>query len=407
MDPFDIVIVTNSAGELSTYVKPAVEELSKAIPQARILLVLTPCQYATGRELEEAKSFPGIWEVVIPQEYKKWMLKGKPPTGIKFNKTGLVLYLGGDLLHAVLISKKLKYPAIAYTQKNAHWQRHFKLFLVPDDAARHRLARTGIPEEKLRTVGDLMVDSVPQTMDESSAALRWKINPGNPVISFLPGSRRFQIEYMLPFFLETSKMIQKVVPEAQFLMLLSPYITEDEIKRSLRGEGTIYSQGDLKHIQTKSGSRVQMITSSRHEAISLSTMVLTIPGTNTAEIAAIGTPMIIVFPLDRADSIPLEGISDYICRIPLMGPLLKKIIITIIGWRTKYFGLPNMKAGREIVPELRGTVKPKEVAARAVQCLKDPGSLSEMRAQLKSTMGGRGAAARIAKEITRIMEANS
>ncbi len=405
MNPFDIVIVTNSAGELSAYVKPTVSELSAQFPGSRIFLVLTPCQYATGRELEEAKSFKEIYEIIIPQEYKRWIIKNKPPTGIKFNEKGLVIYMGGDLLHAVLISKRLKYPAIAYSQKSVQWKNFFRAFLVPDERTKELLLRKNVLPEKVKIVGDLMVDSVPEGIDPAQAAERWKLNPNQTVISFLPGSRPFQTDYMLPFFLETSKIIRKIMPDVQFLMILSPYITEEEIKRSLKGDGTIYSQGDLKYIQTKDGTRIQIVNSLRHEAISISKIVLTIPGTNTAEIGALGVPMIVIFPLDRPESIPLEGLSELFCRIPVAGGFLKRLAIGLASLRIKYFALPNIRADKEIVPEFRGRVLAKEVAAKAVHCLKDADWLKETGEELKRVMGGRGAAENIAGVVKDLMEA--
>lgn len=404
MNPFDLIIVTNSAGELSAYVKPTVERIQEKVPQARVILILTPCQYATGREIEEAKSFPGVFDVIIPEEYTRWMLKGNLPQGITFREKGLVLYMGGDMLHAVFVSKKLKFPAMAYTQKHAQWAGQFRAFLVPDESTREKLLKKGILSEKVKVVGDLMVDSVPRSIDAASAAARWKLDLGKPVISMMPGSRPFQTDYMLPFFLETAKMIQKVVPEAQVLMVLSPYIMEEDIKRSLKGDGAIYSQGDLRFIQTKSGTRVEIVNDLRHDAVAISKLVLTIPGTNTAQVAALGVPMIVTFPLDHPERIPLTGIADWLCRIPVLGMLLKKWIVKAVSARTKFFALPNIKAGREIVPEFRGKVSPKEVAGKALNGLKDEEWLKETSRELKAAMGEGGAAGRITEEILRIME---
>jgi lipid-A-disaccharide synthase len=404
VNPFDIVIITNSAGELSALVKPLVEETQRSLPQARVIVVFTPCQYATGRELEEAKSLKGISEVIIPQEYKRWILQGKAPEGIKFNNEGIVVYMGGDLLHAVVVSKKLKFPAVAYTEKHMAWKNSFKLFMVPDEMTSNKFASNGMSKEKLKIVGNLMADSVPLDLDGAPLAKKLGINCDKPVVSFLPGSRPFQANHMVPFFLKVAEMMKKISPEIQFLFVLSPYLSDDEIKNSLKDEGVIYSQGDLKYIQSKSAAKVVLVRGSRHEAISLSNLVITIPGTNTAEISVIGKPMVVVFPMDKPEDIPMEGIADLLCRIPLLGGLVKRLTIKLVEVKTRFFALPNIKAGREIVPEFKGKVTAKEVAARAIQCLKDPEWLSETRELLKNAMGGRGAAKRISDEIRSIME---
>jgi len=406
MNPFDIIIVTNSAGELSTYVKPTVEELNKSIPEARIILIFTPCQYATGKELEEARSFPGISEIIIPEEYKKWILKNKNPQGIRFNKSGIVLYLGGDLLHAMLLSRKLKYKAMAYTQKHALWQNDFELFMVPDQFTYDAILKKGVSKEKLKVIGDLMIDSVPEKIEKEIIAKKLKLNLNQPIISFLPGSRPFQTDFMLPFFLQSAKMIKKVMPETQFLFILSPYITDEMIKKSLKDEGVIYSQGDLKYIQAKNGIRAEVIRNNRYEAIEMSEIVITIPGTNTAEIASMGKPMIVVFPLNKPDSIPLEGVADWICRIPIIGSFIKRVLITWINTKTKFFALPNIKSEKDVVPELRGNVSAKEVAARTLKLIKDKVWLAKTSEDLKKIMGKRGASKKLVGEIVKQMEKN-
>jgi len=195
-----------------------------------------------------------------------------------------------------------------------------------------------------------------------------------------------------------------VNPEIQFLLISSPYISEDDLKGPLKGKGTIYSQGNFKYIQMDNGLRAQIITDSRHEAMAISDMVLTIPGTNTAEISTLGTPMIVVFPTNSPDNIPLEGLGDWICRLPGLGTFLKRTIIKWIALRTKYFALPNIKMDREIVPEFKGHVDPKEVAAKALSCMKNSEWLAETSNSLKEAMGGGGAAARIAIEVQAFVE---
>jgi len=55
---FDIVVTSNSPGELYSLVRPAIKAMHRHIPNVRIILVITPCQYASGREIEVARSFP-------------------------------------------------------------------------------------------------------------------------------------------------------------------------------------------------------------------------------------------------------------------------------------------------------------------------------------------------------------
>ena len=61
--------------------------------------------------------------------------------------------------------------------------------------------------------------------------------------------------------------------------------------------------------------------------------------------------------------------------------------------------MPNIYAGREIVPELRGEVTPQDVASSALEILQDEKRLSFISSELKKTMGKPGAAERVAEVI--------
>lgn len=400
MEQLDIIIVTNSAGELSAYVRPTVEELSRSFPEARIVLVFTPCQFATGREKEEASKLRGVHEIVMPGEYVAWALMNRPPRGMVFNKKGAVLYMGGDLFHAMLLARKLGFKAVAYSQKNTQWHRAFRSFLVPDENTRDRFVKKGVPAGKIRVIGDLMVDSIPELPDRKVTVKALGLDPARPIISYMPGSRPFQINYMVPFYLECADMIRKTMPEAQQLFIVSPFLVDEDIRTSLGQLGSLYSQEGLKVIQSRGGTRITLAKGeNRHEVIAASTLVVTIPGTNTAEIGAIGTPMVVVLPLSRPDPIPFEGSIDYFFRIPLFGVMLKRLVVNLVNSRAKYFALPSIRARKPVVPEIRGKISPKEVAAAILRHAKDSNWLAAVSEDLRGAMGPRGAAKRIAEEI--------
>ncbi|MDD5382301.1 MAG: hypothetical protein PHH60_01420 [Candidatus Margulisbacteria bacterium] len=358
MTKSDVIIVANSPGELSALVKPVAEELAKQ-KDHRLILVLTPCQYISGKELEYVKTIKGLSEVVTAEEYKNWIIKNRKPK-IKFHQRGVVLYLGGDLAHAVLVAKKVKYPALAYVQDRIGWTGSYKKFFVPDDKAARKFSKY---KKKIRVVGNLMVDSVQQIPD-------WE--PAKNAITFLPGSRNWQIKHMTPIYKRIADAIRAQLPGAGFQIVSSPF----EKASQLAGTKII-----------------------EFEEVTNSELVITIPGTNTARLAALGVPMIVIFPLDNPDVIPLEGLPHYIGLVPYFGSKFKRFLADTLNKRNKYWALPNMKADREIVPEIRGLIDPGIVAQKAVALLKDRGRREKMSAELKKALGGPGAARRIAEEI--------
>lgn len=290
MSKTDIVLVANSPGELSALVKPVAEELAKDRTK-RAILVLTPCQYISGKEIEFARTLKGIEVIVSAAEYKKWALLNQKPKRIRFAGNGMVLFLGGDLAHAMLVAKKLRYPAYAYLNERIAWKNFYRKFFVPDQAAYHKFSKQ-VKKEKLKIVGDLMVDSV-------SELKKWA--PENGVVTFMPGSRKWEIDYMTPFYKEVMELIKKEVPGAKFQVVNSPFVKA----HSIAGAKTV-----------------------EFDKTYNSEIVVTIPGTNTAKLAARGIPMLVVFPLNHPEVIPMEGLADLIGRIPVMEKLSKS------GWRT-------------------------------------------------------------------------
>lgn len=357
MTTTDIVLVANSPGELSALVKPVAEEFSRDNTK-RLTLVLTPCQYTSGREKEFTKTLKGISQLVTAAEYKNWAFLNRRPPAV-FSGRGAVLFLGGDLAHAMLIARKLKYPAYAYIDERIAWKGFYKKFFVPDQSSYDKFA----PLEKLEIVGDLMVDSV-------AGLPRW--SPEKEVVTFMPGSRAWEISYMTPLYKEIMALIKKEIPGAQFQLVSSPFVPAQPIEGA-----KIISFAELAN----------------------SEVIVTIPGTNTAKVAARGVPLVVVFPLNHPEVIPLEGIADLIGKLPILGKKFKRFVAETVNARTKYFALPNQKADREIAPEIRGIIDPLGVAMKVVELLKHPEQRQAMSAELTAAMGGPGAARKIAEEI--------
>ena len=63
-------------------------------------------------------------------------------------------------------------------------------------------------------------------------------------------------------------------------------------------------------------------------------------------------------------------------KIPVMGKAFKKMVANLVNNKTRFFALPNQKAGHEIVPEIRGIVDPLAVALKVLLLLNQPEVLS-------------------------------
>lgn len=407
----DIVITTNSPGELYSLVRPAVKAISAQMPEARIILVITPCQYASGREIEVARSFKEIYEVIFPQEFKAWALKNRPPKGITFAKKGMVLFMGGDLFHAVTLSRKLGYKACAYTMNRTGWNGSFSAFFVPDARMAEKAKQRKVPPDKIRIVGDLMAEGKRPEHD----GIYFGLAADRPVLTFLPGSRSAHTKFLAPFFLRVADIMASKSPEIQFVFGLSPYSSTvkleefispkkmDKAAKRYGASGRIVAEQKRKIIVTDSGTRILIIEKMPYDAMDIADLIVTVPGTNTAEAAALGKPMLAIVPFNKPEALLLDGITGIIGNAPFIGRFIKLFAARMLDRYVNFMALPNRKAGRQIIPELRGVLTAEQVAEKALEMIKDRSMLATIGRELKDISGSPEASNNIATEIKKLL----
>ena len=181
-----------------------------------------------------------------------------------------------------------------------------------------------------------------------------------PVIALMPGSRRSEIRHILPVMLKAAANIATVYPQAQWVLPLAPGISRESIAEYGRGWVT-------QPLQTPT---LQIVENQTYTAMRASTLLLVTSGTATLEATCIGTPMIILF---RTASVNWH-------------------IIKMLTQLNRS-GLPNLIAGRDIVPELLQTaLTPDALTALALDFLRHPEKREEQRESLQAVYGQLGAA---------------
>jgi len=404
-----VFIVTNSPGELVGWVRPVVRSLKKKASKIKIVVIITPCQYASGMEKEIAKSFPEVDYVMSKGEYFKYLFFGLRPPQLYLNASckGVVLFLGGDPIYALLLSKRLGFPAMAYTHK-LRYKRCFKRFMVLDDKVRKRFIEEGVRPEKVVVVGDLVGDAVQPLISKKDLSQLLHISPDSLCVSIFPGSRPQIVRYMTPFFLKVCELIKEEFPKIQFFLVLSPFVAKEELANLT--EEKLSKVFPVKRVKlkkeenrwkliTESGLRVLVIEENRHKVMSMSTIAITIPGTNTRELSFLGVPMVVAVPLNKPEAIPLDGLAGLVGNVPLVGTSIKRWIVRRYSKNVKFTAAPNRYAGKEIVPEVRGVIQAEDVAKEAIALLKDRSSLHRISTQLKELFSSHNSADKLAETI--------
>jgi lipid-A-disaccharide synthase len=230
--------------------------------------------------------------------------------------------------------------------------------------------RSGVPAVH---VGHPLVDEVPQL----PSAWDRPLAPGEPLrLALLPGSRRGEIEALLPVMLAAADRLARELPLA-LTLIRAPGIPEAALARHV--------DDFLKRRGPGGGALpVRMVSDDRFGAIADSHLALCASGTATLEVGLLGTPMIVLY------------------RLAWWTYVLARLLV-----RLPNFAMVNLVLGREVVPELlQGEAEPERIAAEASRLLADGGARARVRAalaELRPRLGEGGASARAARQVAEVL----
>ena len=217
-------------------------------------------------------------------------------------------------------------------------------------------------------VGHPLLDIVKPAWERTEAEAWVGKQPGHPLVLLMPGSRLMEIEKMLPNLLAGAKLLKKQLPEVQFAMPRAGTIPLELLQSKIKA----------------SGLDIKITEGHNYDLFSVADLALATSGTVTLEAALCGLPSIIVY------------------RTSALNAFIARRVINIPN-----IGLPNIVAGRQILPELlQENFTPANVAKTAVELLA-PERRPQLEADLafmKARLGEPGAVKRVAQLILRIAE---
>jgi lipid-A-disaccharide synthase len=240
-------------------------------------------------------------------------------------------------------------------KKIRRWVR--KLFVIlPFEAALYQQAHIDA-----EFVGHPLLDLVRPTGSKADACTRCGLDPAAPVVGILPGSRRSELHYLLSPMVNAAAQIRAQVTACQFILPLADTL----------------QPADVQGVLQTTPLPVRLVQQQTYDVMQAADVLLVASGTATLEAALLGTPMVIVYQAH-----PLTY-------------LLARLVM-----RVSRIGLPNIIAGRTIVPELwQYEVTANNLAAQALALLTQPERATAMRtelATLRSQLGAPGVPERVA-----------
>jgi lipid-A-disaccharide synthase len=190
-------------------------------------------------------------------------------------------------------------------------------------------------------------------------------------VALLPGSRRSELEVLLPIVLESAERLAAKVP----------------VRCQLMRAGTI-TPGELEPYLAASGLDIEVVSEKRFEAIADSHLTICAVGTANLEVGLVGTPMVTLHKV---------GALSYIA-----GRLLVDL---------PHASIVNLLLEKPAVPEfLQWRAKPELISAKAQELLTQRGPIADMRADLQALrerIGPGGASGRAADEVLRFLSVPS
>jgi len=214
-----------------------------------------------------------------------------------------------------------------------------------------------------RFVGHPLVEVVKPECDRVTFFAETGLDPARPLVALLPGSRKGEIERLLPPMAELARRWRLARPEVQWVLPVAPTLEPAFVRAHL---------GD---------APVALVQDRTYAARAYADAALVASGTATLETALLGTPFAIVYKLNA-----------------LTYEMAKRIV------KVPHFGLANVVARHEVAPELlQGEVNPERLGVELARLL-EPDTARRVRAELsemRGHLGEPGAAGRVAEDLLR------
>lgn len=196
----------------------------------------------------------------------------------------------------------------------------------------------GVPA---RFVGHPLTEEVHSALTRDQAAVRFGLDPTRPIVGLFPGSRRGELQRLLPLQLAAARNLQAEMPALQFILPRASTLDEDSIDAHLH----------------EAGIEVKRVSADFYDVIQSCDAIVSASGTATLEIALMGKPLVVIYRVN-----------------PISYRIMRRLI------RVDHIALCNIVAGQRVAAELiQDAATPEAVAHELRQLLTDPAHAARVR----------------------------
>ena len=226
--------------------------------------------------------------------------------------------------------------------------------------------------ENVEYVGSPLAREVYPSLTRSEFCERFGLDPSCPIIALLPGSRRKEIERILPVMLAAMPEVLRTVPEAQFAVAAASRAALGQIESMIAS------------LRPEKRRRPVVIEDATYDLLHAADAAAVTSGTATMEAGILGTPLVVVYKTSGLNYALLE-------------PLIS----------VDHYGLINLIAGERLATELiQHDLTPANLAGEITRLL-DPTENLRHKEKLRvatEKLGHGGASKRAAELIVRLID---
>lgn len=219
--------------------------------------------------------------------------------------------------------------------------------------------KVGVP---VAFVGHPLVDEVKSGFTRDEILKEFGLDPARPVLGLFPGSRRSEVNRLLPLMLQSAREIKGTIPDIQFLMPRASTLSQELLQQPVNN----------------SGLEVKLISARPYDVMRGCDTIISASGTATLEIGLMQVPLVVTYK---------------------MAPLSYAIFSRLV--KLDHIALCNIVAGERIAPEyIQAHATVKNICDETLSLLTDKQRADAMRermAVIRENLGEGGASENIAK----------
>jgi lipid-A-disaccharide synthase len=314
----------------------------------------------------------GLWHhLEIYRKLSREIAKGKYRAAILINYPFFNLKLAK-------VCKRWNCPALFYISPQVWASRKGRVntiretvtkmyVILPFEEAIYREARVDV-----EYLGHPFIDIVKPKLSREEALKEFGLDSAVKTVGLLPGSRMNEINYLLDDIVDSARIIQRELGQCQFLMPVADSIDPELIRKRL-GENPL---------------SIKMLTGRNYDVMNCSDALIMASGSSTLEAGLFTVPMVIIYKVHPLTFFIVRFVAHY-----------------------THFGLINIVAGEEVVPELLNEqVTAERIATEILKVLRDPEQARAVREKLqkvRESLGTPGVVARIARSMADSMNLSS